>query len=193
MRSCRFALVLFILAMFVSPAAVAGLADPPPTLGGQPSFHLWSVPGVINNGLGTVFLCTNATANPIRVGVEVFAPAGGGSLNDASSTSVLVQGGATVGWQTQSVASLFYLNNLGLVVIHNGSARVLATSSTGIICTAALAEARGNPPTVLMNLTIRSPNAPATAASSSAYGATALAGLLLATGVAMVMRRRAIA
>src|SRR5262245_52341514 len=134
MRSCRFAPVLLVVAVLASQTARAGLADPPPTFAGQQSFHLWSVPGDIINALSTIFLCTNATANPIRVGVEVFPPAGGGSLNDASSTSVLVQGGATVGWQTQSVATLFYLNNLGLVVIHNGSARVLATSSTGIIC-----------------------------------------------------------
>lgn len=58
--------------------------SPPPPLMGQPSYHLYSVPGVISqtDGLETFFSCSNTTDSSIRVGVEVFGPPGGAATND---------------------------------------------------------------------------------------------------------------
>jgi hypothetical protein len=78
--------------------------------------------------------------------------------------------------------------------VHGGSARVLATSPSGVICSAFLAERGDNPSNTMVSLTIVSPNTQAMAASLSSWGTTTLAGLLLATGfsAAMIMRRRSV-
>jgi hypothetical protein len=195
MPSCRFALVLLVVAVLASQTAQAGLADPTPTLGGQPSFHLWSVPGVVNNGYSTIFACSNSTSTAIRIGVEVFGAAGGASLNNASATSLVLQAGASGGFITQVSSSFITKTPLGIGLLHDGSARILATASTGVICSAILADPATSPAASMTNLTVVSPNTQAMAASLSGYGTTALAGLLLATGAtaAMMMRRGSVA
>src|SRR5437870_5391099 len=120
--------VLFIpLALAVATAAQAQINSPPPTLQGQASFHLWSVPGVIaGGGLGTFFACTNTTDDTIRVGVEVFGSGGGGAINDPSATSLNVAASATVLFGTSAAVGLSVSSSLG-GGISKGLARVLAT------------------------------------------------------------------
>ena len=92
---------------FASGLAIAVLAggaqaqffySSPPPLMGQPSYHLYSVPGVIDGGgLGTFFSCSNTTDANIRVGVDVFAALGGSAANDPSATSLdLAPGGSAI-------------------------------------------------------------------------------------------------
>src|SRR5438093_2965469 len=96
MRQVR-VIVLAIVLTCAATTAQAQINSPPPALQGQPSFHLWSVPGVMASGvLETFFACTNTTDDAIRVGVEVFGFAGGGAANDPSATSLNVAAGGTV-------------------------------------------------------------------------------------------------
>jgi hypothetical protein len=136
-------------------SARAQINGPTPTLMGQPSSHLYSVPGVISNGaLGTFFACTNTTSANIRVGVEIFGFLGGGAANDPSATSLDIAPGGTLLFGTTGAVSLSVHGDLGAGFISNGSARVLATARSGIICSAFLADPGNAPPTTMADLTI---------------------------------------
>ena len=66
---------LLALALLAASPALAGIADSPlPVLSpGEPTYHVYSVPGVVGNGgLGTFFSCTSTDTVPVQVGVEVF-------------------------------------------------------------------------------------------------------------------------
>src|SRR5437870_10413407 len=147
--------VLFIpLVLAVATAVHAQIDSPPPALQGQASFHLWSVPGVIGiGGLETFFPCTNTTGAPIRVGIEVFGPAGGAAANDPSATSLNVAAGATVLFGTGAAVGLSVNSSLG-AGFSKGSARVLATARSGIICSAFLADSGNAPPTSMTALVV---------------------------------------
>jgi len=104
--------------------------------------HAWTVPGVVSNAyLVPLFMCTNTLSSPVIVGIEVFGPAGGAALNDASATSVSVAPGGTVTFSTALGLPFVVDGNLPLTVTR-GSARVLTTAtfkaSQGILCTAVL-------------------------------------------------------
>lgn len=147
-------LALFTLACLAT-AAQAQINSPPPALQGQASFHLWSVPGVMSGfGLGTFFACTNTTNAAIRVGVEIFGPGGGAALNDASATSLNVAASATVLFGTGGAVGLLVSGTLGAGAISKGSARILATNGSGIICSAFLADDGNAPPTSMTDLTV---------------------------------------
>jgi hypothetical protein len=133
-------------------------------LQGQASFHLWSVPGVVSNGLSTVFSCTNTTSNPIIVGVEVFGAAGGAALNDADATSLALGPGATGMFGTSAFAG-FVVDSLLLPgLVHKGSARILASAGTGISCSAVLSNSETAPPVAMTNLTVAKHTTPVLAA-----------------------------
>src|SRR2546426_8329797 len=148
--------VLFIpVALAIATVAQAQIDSPPPALQGQASFHLWSVPGVMGIGvLETFFPCTNTTGAPIRVGIEVFGPAGGAAANDPSATSLNVVAGATVLFGTNGAAGLSVDGTLGAGFISKGSARVLATAKSGIICGAFLADPSNAPPASMTTLMV---------------------------------------
>ena len=155
MRTTRVVLVTALALACAATAAQAQINAPPPTLQGESSSHLWSVPGVIDTGgLGTFFACTNTTDNAIRVGVEVFGPAGGAAINDPSATSLNVAAGATVLFGTGGAVGLSVSSSLGAGIISKGSARVLATAGSGIICSAFLADPGNDPPTSMTALTV---------------------------------------
>src|SRR5207245_1337338 len=125
-------LVAIVTVLAVATAVQAQIDSPPPALQGQPSFHLYSVPGVIRNGsLGTFFACTNTTGAAIRVGVEVFGPAGGAAANDASATSLDVGPSATVLFGTGGAVGLGVSGTLGAGSLSKGCARILATAKKG--------------------------------------------------------------
>lgn len=136
--------------------ALAGIADSPlpVLLAGKSTLHLYSVPGVVNNGVfATVFACTSTDTASMQVGVEVFSDFGGGPANDAVATSLSVAPGSTVNFRT---ASFFWLGGLSWVLspgpIETGSARILSTSKK-LVCTAFVADP-AYPPTTSWQLTI---------------------------------------
>jgi len=101
----------------------------------------------------TFFGCTNADQASVTIGVEVFGPAGGASINNAATTAISVAPGATVLFGTQTTPSLTIDGNLATGSVSKGSARILATSKK-IVCTAFLADPSGTPPVSMVSLTI---------------------------------------
>jgi hypothetical protein len=146
------ALILALAVLF--SAAQAPVSEPPPDLQGQASTHLWTVPGVMNADHVTVFACTNVSTRSIIVGVEVF-DADGTSLNDPSATSLAVDPGGTVMFGT-SIAGIFFLDSElmpgGGPFVTKGSARVLATSKSDIICSAFLTDRATSPSMVSLSV-----------------------------------------
>jgi hypothetical protein len=120
---------------------------------GQPSFHLYSVPGVIDGVVQTLFACTNTTSANIRVGVELFGAAGGAAANDPSASSLDILPGATMIFGTGPTVWIGIDSNVG-GAIGRGSARILATARSGIICSAFLADPTTAPPTSMASLSV---------------------------------------
>jgi hypothetical protein len=155
MRSIRFAAVLVFATAVVVPQARAGIADSPlPVLtAGEPTYHLYSVPGVVGSGgVGTFFSCTSTDTATMQVGVELFGGAGGAPVNDPVATSLSVAPGATVIFGTSSAAWIGVNSSLGFGT-SRGSARILATSRK-LACTAFAADIGNAPPTSSWQLTI---------------------------------------
>lgn len=142
-------------ALTVASADAQLFYDPPPSLMGQPSYRLYSIPGVISGfgGLETFFSCSNTTDSSIRVGVEVFGPLGGAASNDPSATSLDLGPGASAIFGTQAAAGISLSSNLGASGT-KGLARILGTESKGIICSAFLADALSAQPASIASLTI---------------------------------------
>ena len=71
------------LCLLWSMPARAGVADSPLPVLGATTLHLYSVPGVIDGGgLATYFACPSTDTAAMRVGVELFGPAGGAPGNE---------------------------------------------------------------------------------------------------------------
>jgi hypothetical protein len=150
-----------VLTVALAGVASAGVVDSPvPSISGLGSTRvLYIVPGVIkNNGLETAFMCTSLDSAVAAVAVEVFAPEGGGALNDTSTGTangtLSIVPGETVTISTGTSVGLHEdtsIVNLGNV--KNGSARVLATS-TRLVCTAILVEKSGTTPATVAALKV---------------------------------------
>jgi hypothetical protein len=141
-----------LLGLVLTTSARAGVVDTP--LPAPFTKHVFTVPGVISaTGLGTFFSCTNLDAVPVTVGVEVFGSFGGGSINDASATSLSVAPGGTVMFGTTSAAGLSINSNVGPGAFSKGSARILATSKK-LACTAFVADTTSAPVASGWQLTI---------------------------------------
>lgn len=111
---------------------------------------VWSVTGVVNDGLATLFTCTNGTSAMATVKVEIFNSAGASD----SSGMPNVAPNATVTLGTKFVNAL-----PGAVVplgtstpLHSGSARITAPS--GVFCTAWVVDPVGNPPASMKTLPV---------------------------------------
>ena len=156
----RTLLALALLASFIS-SAVAGIADSPlpGLLPGAPTYHLYSVPGVICGGnMFTFFVCTSTDTAAQQVAVEMFGNAGGGPYNDAALESVSAQPGATVRLGTvQPTNDILGFNGVSSVISCPGpgtaSARILSTSRK-LMCTAFVGDAFTVPPQTSWQLTI---------------------------------------
>jgi hypothetical protein len=136
--------------------AVAGIVDSPlPVLeAGKTTLHLYSVPGIIQNGfLSTFFGCTSTDTATMRVGVEVFGSAGGGPITDAVATSLSVAAGATVYFGCSGAVGIGIQSNLACGGLARGSARILATSKK-LARTAFIADVGSDPATSMVSLTI---------------------------------------
>jgi hypothetical protein len=119
-RSTTAGLVAGIL---LAAVAHAGIGGPAPS----GSKHLYSVPGVIHNGLVTVISCTSTLA--------------------ASAT-------ANFGTATSSFLPILDGQMPGLDTLKTGSARVLSTVNNGVVCDAYAVDAINDPPAGLLQLTI---------------------------------------
>jgi hypothetical protein len=148
--------IVITLAMaLLAGNAHAQINSTPPALQGQASFHLYSVPDVIaGGGMETFFGCTNTTSADIRVGIEVFDFAGGAALNDASTTSLDFYPGGSWRFGTNGAFGIATQSQLGVPVVSVGSARILATKRSGIICNAFLADSVNFPPTSMVELKV---------------------------------------
>jgi hypothetical protein len=136
-----------------SPAP-AGVVDSP--IPAPFTRHVFTVPGVVESGLGldAFFSCTNLDSVAVTVGVELFLGIGGPAVNDATATSLAVAPGATVRFGTSPAVGLTVASVIGPVGLSSpGSARILATS-TKIACTAFVADGSSAPPTSGWQLTI---------------------------------------
>jgi hypothetical protein len=143
---------LLALAMMVfSSVSYAQVYGKPPA---PLKYHLFTIPGVVNNGLATIITCTNATALTAVLGIEVFATAGGAAINNALASALSVGPGATVLFSTELTAGFQQDANLAIGLLHKGSARVLSSLRSGIICSAFLSETTQLPPKTMVNLTI---------------------------------------
>jgi hypothetical protein len=100
--------------------------------------HVHSVPGVLNNGAGvaTIIACTNGGTSTATIGVEVYGSTGtyvsGGSLPVASKATILF---ATSAVTNQSVDV-----NVNTGVLTKGHARVVGSTTRGIVCSPYLVE-----------------------------------------------------
>jgi hypothetical protein len=143
-----------VFCALISSAAWAGIADSP--IPAPFTHHLYSVPGVLNSGapanLGTWFSCTSTSTSPQTVGVEVFPAAGGGPVNNAATSSLVVAPGATVTFGTYNVTSFYTDSNLAIGAM-KGSARILSTSKS-LVCTAFIADGANVTPDSMTYLTI---------------------------------------
>jgi hypothetical protein len=142
--------------VFVAVAAPriseAGIGDPVPA---PFTKHLFSIPGVYSStGLCTVIACTNATSGSLNVGVEWFRKDG----VSLGVSTVAIASGATATFGSNSTAALT-MDALvpadDLLVL--GAARVLATTSKGVICNAFVMDYANNPPNQLMQLLVTGP------------------------------------
>ena len=131
MKSALYTVALAVLLTRTVPC-VAGVADSPlPVLeAGKTTLHLYSVayPSA-ESCVRAFFTCTSTDTSPMRVGVELFGPGGGGAANDAVTTSLTVAPGATVTFGTSSAVWFGINSNLG--GFGTRSARILATSKKG--------------------------------------------------------------
>lgn len=137
MRTVLRSIALVLLALGFASQAAAG-------------DKIWSVPGVINNGLATVFTCTNGTSAAANVKVEVFTKAG---VLDATG-NISAAAGATVNLATQTAAALpgGVDVNLATSTMHSGSARI--TVPSGVYCDAWLIDPGVTPPTSMRTLPV---------------------------------------
>lgn len=143
------------VAMAMLGIAQAQIDSPPPPLMGQPSFHLYSVPWVRNqSGMGAFFYCTNTTSANIRVGVEIFHNSSTVPVNDASGTSLDLPPGHGRLFGSTSPVWATIASDIGGGGGFSASARILATKSSGIICSAFLADPDNVTPTFMMKLSV---------------------------------------
>ncbi len=136
----------------------AGFAacSPPVLQAGKTTYHLYSVPGVLDSpsGLTTYFACTSTDTATMQVGVEVF-DSNGYLLDDATLTSYSLMAAHSVLFGTHQSFNELFDENLGTggISSYSGSARIVATSKK-LICTAFLADSSTSPPGSMVYLTI---------------------------------------
>ena len=147
----RILVVLALLAASLSPAS-AGIGNSP--IPAPFTQHAYSVPGIISNdSFSAYFSCTNSGSQSVTVGVEVFGPSGGASINTATETAIRLEPGATAIFGTTSSASFIVDGILGTGTVTKGSARILATSKK-LVCGAFLANPQAVAPVSTLPLAI---------------------------------------
>ena len=155
------------LALTYTTWAQAGPNDTPLPFfsnGGPQAVHVYTATAVIkNNGIESVFICTNLGPGSIKIGVEVFDKTGslGNNIAAGNGEALNVAEGATVTVATATTAVLTEdVVITGLSNLKNGSGRIVA-STTNISCAAMLVDQlhviedpaqSSDPPPAIVNL-----------------------------------------
>ena len=150
----RIALAVLVALMLAAPAR-AGLSDPLPA---PFTKHVFSVPGVVNDGAATVISCTNALLTSLNVGVEWFRKNG----TSIAVSSLTIPAGQTRNFVSATVNWLSAGGGVDATMSPNenlmsGTARVLSTTSSGLLCNAYAVDASNNPPQRMMALLVTAP------------------------------------
>jgi hypothetical protein len=104
-------------------------------------------------GFGTFIACTNGTTSSQTVGVEFYNPVGG--LVDDGSLTVPPTATVLFGTNPGSVTLAVDINvNPTNQVVTKGYARVLASTASGILCSAFLADTVNATPISTASLTV---------------------------------------
>lgn len=114
--------------------------------------HTWTVPGVMNtvSGLSTYIACTNGGTASSTVAVDIYGPTGAFVVGNSST----VGPNATVLFGTTPSASLAVDVAVGPGILSKGHARVLASTTRGLVCSAFLADASTSPPGSMTSLSV---------------------------------------
>jgi hypothetical protein len=115
--------------------------------------HVWTVPGAMQTGGGisTFIACTNGNTGSVTVGVEMYGPAG---TLVGTAQSITVAPNSTVIFGSGNANGLSVDGNLATGAFSKGQARVYGSTSRGILCSAFLADAVGNPPVSMTSLSV---------------------------------------
>jgi len=117
--------------------------------------HLWTVAGAMNTtNLGTFIACTNSTTANETVGVDFYGPDGTYVPSLSLMNSATVAPGGTVLFGTSGLSAVSVDVNYAAPLISKGSAKILSTSTKGIICTALLIDISNAAPASIAPLTI---------------------------------------
>jgi len=114
--------------------------------------HLSTVPGLMNSssGLATFSACSNGGTATQTIGVDVYGPGGayvsGNSLPVAPNGTVLFGTTGAVGFSVDV--------NLATGTVSKGLARVWSTTSSGIPCSAFIADAGSIVPISMVTLSV---------------------------------------
>ncbi len=148
MARITLALLSAVIALPLAAPARAGLGDPIPA---PFTKVLYSVPGIINDGVATVISCSSALPASVNVGVEWFQ-------NDGTSlgvSSFTIPAGGTANFESNSITSLPASAAIpALPQIKSGAARVLSTTTSGVLCNAFEIDPSNDPPARMMQLLI---------------------------------------
>jgi hypothetical protein len=136
--------------------ALATIFDTPPTLDGQKSLRVFTVPGVMTaGGLGTFFSCTNLSQAPAALSVQLYVGDAPEACNDADAVSVTAPPGATVLFSTQNTVDSSFPSSTPLstppIFMATGSASVLSTTKS-VACSAWVADISNSPPLTAWDL-----------------------------------------
>lgn len=113
--------------------------------------HVWSVPGAMqtSNGIGTYVACTNGGTATQEIGVEMYGSTG----TFLGSSSLSVAASATIIFGSANAAGISVDGNLGTGNF-KGHARVKASTSRGVLCSAFLADYSSPTPLFMTNLSV---------------------------------------
>ncbi len=145
-------ILLVALALTISAPVLAHatIFDPPPSLKGQKSVRLFTVPGVVTaGGLATIFSCTNLSQAPAVVGIQLYREDDPEACNDADAGSVTLAAGATVSIATNNSPDSSFFSSVPLTTppmyMPVGSASILSTNKS-VFCEAKLVDIANSPP-----------------------------------------------
>ena len=149
-HTVRHSALFVAFGLVVASPVFAGLDDPLPA---PFTKHVFSVPGIINNGLVSVISCSSASTVSLNVGVEWFRKNG----TSVGVSSLTIPAGETRSFATAGPAFPVDALMPGPDTIKSGAARVLSTTSSGLLCNAFLMDPLNDPPNRLMPLLITGP------------------------------------
>ena len=111
---------------------------------------VWSVPGVVNNGLATIFACTNGGTVAASVTVDLFTINGVAAIGGSATVNLNPMATGTIA--SKAVVSLSPTATMATGTILSGSARI--TAASGVYCVAYVTDPVTDPPTVMMRLPV---------------------------------------